>query len=422
MSNSQFRSLRWRLLLSYLAVMATILSIASGLVYHFFSRSLYSQLVDDLRTLAQVAIPNLVNLNVANLQSLSEPIPWRRIRSRGQSLEWFGSTGQLLYSEGAILPTLPLNQFSQKLQQQGDIITYTQPVYIGSSGDSDRKLFGYVRTSQSVESLEPVLNKLRWGMGIGGGVALLLSGLGGMWLTQQALIPIEKSFRQHKQFTADASHELRSPLAVIKTSIEVIQSHPERIHPLDSKKLDAIASATKQMTRLVEDLLLLVRTDSVLAQQDQVATPLDALLEDLIVQVDARAQTQQISLKSKLLPDRYVWGDKIQLLRLFTNLVDNALQYTPPGGEVIISMGILGGWNIVRVEDTGIGIAPNHLSLIFNRFWRADQARSNREGGMGLGLSICQAIARQHGGLITVRSQPGQGSCFQVQLPYTELS
>jgi hypothetical protein len=240
-----------------------------------------------------------------------------------------------------------------------------------------------------------------------------------MWLTRQAIKPIEQSFEQLKQFTADASHELRSPLTAIKTSVEVMQSHPERIHSADVKKVEDIASATNQMALLVEDLLLLARTDGSRSATavDWVSVPLDELLEDLVDFLELQAEEKGITLKSDLAVGVFVKGDAGQLRRLFSNLLENALQYTSAGGTVTLSMTKFDRGVTVSVEDTGIGIAPEDLRRVFDRFWRADKARNRREGGSGLGLAIALAIARRHGGEITVTSQVGAGSCFRVRLP-----
>jgi signal transduction histidine kinase len=254
---------------------------------------------------------------------------------------------------------------------------------------------------------------------LGSVFALSITAIGGLWLTQQSLKPIEQSFQQLKQFTADASHELRSPLTAIKTSVEVMRSHPERIHPADVKKLGAIASATNQMTHLVEDLLLLARTDAASAApaQDWRAIPLDEVLEDLVELLEPKAVAKAIELQSNLQPNVSVMGDAAQLSRLFSNLLENAIAYTPARGTIALSMHRSDRFVIVSVEDTGIGIAPEQLPLIFHRFWRADKARVQREGGLGLGLAIAQAIAQRHRGEITVTSQFGVGSCFKVRLP-----
>jgi signal transduction histidine kinase len=185
------------------------------------------------------------------------------------------------------------------------------------------------------------------------------------------------------------------------------------------RRKEAIASATNQMARLVEDLLLLARTDATTATPTQAwnAIPLEELLEDAIEFLEPKAEAKDISLKFNWKTSVSVMGDAAQLIRLFSNLVENALQYTPSGGVVTLSLRQIDKFAIVSVEDTGIGIDPEHLPLIFDRFWRADRARSYRSEGSGLGLAIGQAIAVRHGGDITVSSQLGVGSCFKVRLP-----
>ncbi|MEH1954269.1 sensor histidine kinase [Nostoc sp.] len=305
------------------------------------------------------------------------------------------------------------------ISQHHKIRSITIPVYLHSSSGRKKKLQGYVRVSESTEELEEELNRVLWGFELGGLIVIILSGLGGWWLTRQSLQPIEQSIEQLKQFTTDASHELRSPLTIIKTSVEVIMNYPERIHPANLNKLEAISSASNQMTRLVEDLLLLARTDAVTSPKmiAWINIPLDELLEDLVEFLEPQAVSKEITFKSEISTEVLIKGEAIQLKRLFSNLLQNALHYTPKGGTVIVSLVKLERFVAINVQDTGIGVAPEHIPLIFNRFWRADQARNQREGGLGLGLAIALAIARTHGGDITVTSEIGVGSCFQVRLP-----
>ena len=414
--NPMFRTLRQRLLLSYLAVMVTIFGTSAVAMYLFFARSLYWQLDSELLTLAKAAAPSVANAKGEVPRPLDEDIPWSSFFQREQSLEWFSTDRKLLTRVGPVFSTLPLGNRFIKPEQQGQIRTLTLHVYGYGPNQTQPHLEGYVRASKSIEGVEHVLMQLRWGIGLGGFVALSLTGIGGMWLTRQALEPIECSFGQLKQFTADASHELRSPLTVIKTSIEVMLMLNQ---PLDAKKLTAITSATNQMTRLVEDLLFLARTDTVTGTIpfERIPIPLDEVLQDLVELLEPQIQAKEITLKTHWLAGVSVAGDASQLTRLFSNLLENALHYTLPGGTVVLSMSSLNRSVIVSVEDTGIGIAPEHLPKVFHRFWRTDKARSRREGGLGLGLAIAQAIAQRHGGEITVSSQVGVGSCFQVHLP-----
>jgi signal transduction histidine kinase len=188
------------------------------------------------------------------------------------------------------------------------------------------------------------------------------------------------------------------------------------------EKLKAIISATNQMTRLVEDLLFLARTDtigsnSITPTQEWIAIPLKDLLEDVAELLEPQAQLKDISLNYDRLTQLTIMGDPSQLFRLFSNLLENALQYTLLRGEVKLSLENINQFLMVTIEDSGIGIAPEDLPFIFQRLWRSDQARSCRSKGSGLGLAIAQAIAITHGGKITVKSQLGLGTSFYVFLP-----
>lgn len=435
-----FQTLHWRLLISYLGVMAAILGTSTMAVYHLFAYSIYQQLDSQLFTLADAARHNLLLIKADRATVRTKvprtfdsdgdlDIPWQDLRQHRQGVEWFNAEGQLLAKAGTISPSSPLVRTGQvstpQTLQQNQIRTLAVPVYPRQAKENNR-LEGYVRVSQSTLDVDTELSRLREGLGIGGIVALLLTGIGGLWLTRQSVQPIEISFQrlkqvnqQLKQFTADASHELRSPLTVIKTSIQVMMTHPERIHPADVEKLEAIASATGQMTRLVEDLLFLARTDTttITPGLGWGIIPIDELLEDLFDLLSPQAEAKKIILKLDLAEGLFVKGDPIQLKRLFSNLIENALQYTPSGGTVTVSLVHLNNFVLVKIEDTGIGIAPEHIPLVFHRFWRADKARKYREEGSGLGLAIASAIAQRHAGAIALTSQVGVGSCFEVRLP-----
>jgi len=339
-----------------------------------------------------------------------------------QGVEWFDEEQNLLIQEGALTIKWSLSenlQRSSKIVQRKNIRTLVFPVYYLPPRSETPELSGYIRASHVTAVLDIQLERLRWGLAAGGVIALGFALLGGLWLTEQSLKPIEQSFTRLKQFTADASHELRSPLTVIKSSISVLQSHPERIDPSDKNKINAIAEASDRMKHLVEDLLLLARLDGSVAivSVEKIPIPLDEVLEDTIEFARAEAEREQIALESRLQPDVWVLGEGQQLQRVFANSIENALQYTPAGGKVRVSLLANLQEAIVSVEDTGIGIAPEELPCIFDRLWRSDRARAARQEGTGLGMAIAQALVRLHGGKIEVTSEVGVGSCFQIVLP-----
>ncbi|MEA5469324.1 sensor histidine kinase, partial [Spirulina sp. 06S082] len=215
------------------------------------------------------------------------------------------------------------------------------------------------------------------------------------------------------------SHELRGPLMAISSKLEVALKYPEGIREDDREVFSSIASATTQMTKLTEDLLLLARSNG---QQIQMRKPiqLSQLLTHLITLYESQAQANMIAINHEIALDLTLWGDADQITRVLTNLIQNALQYTPEGGEVRVRAKAISSHIHITVQDTGIGIAPEYLPKVFERFWRADAARSHDRGGSGLGLAIAQAIVQHHGGIITVTSEVNKGSCFKVQLPLQE--
>jgi OmpR-family two-component system manganese-sensing sensor histidine kinase len=407
-----FQRIRYRLLLSYLVVFASLLGIFAIAVRFAFTRSLSEQITDKLIAIGKGAAAN-VEFEKGRLTVESDFRPQDLIAYH-QGLQWFDTQGNLINQQGKtvlILPFLP-NKRVQIQTGKVPIQVVTVPILANDNG----QLVGYVRVSQSLEEFDETLQKLDWVLGGGIIITLLLSGIGGILLTRQAMQPIEESFQKLKQFTADASHELRSPLMAIKINAELPLQYPEEIGPKDAEKFQAIASATNQMTRLTEDLLLLARTEKV-PTQNRDTLNLTSILENLIQLYKPQAEAKQITFKFQLIANLQLIGDSVQLTRLFTNLVENALYYTPSRGVVEIKTSRVGSQLYVNVQDTGVGIAPEHIDKVFERFWRADQSRSYWSGGSGLGLAIAQAIAQNHGGLISVTSQLGVGSCFTVHLP-----
>lgn len=440
-----FKTLRSQLLSSYIGVLGTLLGVSVFSAHQFIVRSLYSEMDNRLLTVADAAAHNLNSIRrdrtaIAQRHPRSIDhdgdldIPWQDLSNNEQKVEWFDQKGQMIGTAGKAFQGTSSFAAESKIHQENHIRSLTIAVHESEANqsvpgyqhyrgaDPSGAVQGYVRVSEGTQKLEADLSRFSWGLAWGGLSALLLAGVGGLWLTRRSLKPIEQSYEQLKQFTADASHELRSPLTVVKTSIDVVMNHPERIHPTDAKKLRAISSAANQMTQLVEDLLLLARQDTnSVPPATQGLIPLNELLEDLVDAVELQAEEKGIQVQFSPVDAVQIQGDAMQLSRLFLNLLQNAIQYTPAEGRVTVSGQLRDSCSqrgvVISIEDNGVGIAAEQLPFIFNRFWRADQARDRRSGGTGLGLAIAQSIAQAHGGVITVSSQVGIGSNFQVWLP-----
>jgi signal transduction histidine kinase len=395
--------------------MAVLLGAFAGVTYWLFARSLYWDLDQQLTAMARIAALSLGKQEHPQVD-LNDDI-WEDLEIRGVTLEWFNANGELLATQGRYGSSLP-PQVSESVQQLGQLRQLT--IAVGNfDGQTSGELKGYVRVSKSLRSVHELLEKWRWRLSIGLLTELGLCGLGGYWLTRQTVQPIEQSLMRVKWFTANASHELRSPLTVIKSNIGLISNHPERIHASDKKRIAAIAWAADQMTNLIEDLLFLARSDQTQQTLRSVKAPLDLepILKSLVELFEPQAQAKGITLKSNLASELNVLGDIAHLNRLFSNLIANAIQYTPKDGKIWVEAWSQGMQIQVDVRDTGIGIAPENLNKVFDPFWQADGVRSYHSGGYGLGLAIVKTIVTQHSGKIYVDSELGQGTTFTVILP-----
>jgi heavy metal sensor kinase len=228
---------------------------------------------------------------------------------------------------------------------------------------------------------------------------------------------LEAAFRKITQFTADASHELRTPVAVMRTRAELSLRKTRTVAEY-REALTQIHAELEKTSGLVEKLMLLARADYGAEVLQLSSANLGDIVRDACSQGRTLSENKQIRFHEQI-PDSPVWikADAHALRRLFLILIDNAVKYTPSGGRVEVLVATDNGSAVAAVRDTGIGIAAEDLPNVFERFYRADKARSRDSGGVGLGLSIGHWIAEAHAGSIEVRSSVGHGSVFQVRLP-----
>mgnify|MGYP001446370275 FL=1 len=226
---------------------------------------------------------------------------------------------------------------------------------------------------------------------------------------------LEHSFERQRQFVQDASHELRTPLAAIRTNIEVTEMDPEATPAEYRELLATIKSQTERLTRLSEDLLLLTNDDGANVEKEPV--DLGELALDVLGQLATSASGRKVSLVPSISGPVEVETSPDLIYRCVLNLVDNAIKYSGEGSTVTVSVRSGPGEGIVRVSDNGVGIAPEDLARVFDRFYRTDKGRSRREGGTGLGLAISRHYARLMGGDVSVVSEAGRGSTFTLRLP-----
>lgn len=227
---------------------------------------------------------------------------------------------------------------------------------------------------------------------------------------------LEQAFQRQSRFTADAAHELRTPLSVMQTGIDVILSE-ERNASQYRSALVTIQEEVERLTQLTIKLLTLARADSKQRFLERYPLDLALLLNTVLDQLTPLAEEKRLVIKRHLISQLMIVGDEGQLIQMALNLIENAIKYTPSGREVHIHLYQRKNQAYFTIDDTGLGIPVKHLPHLFERFYRVDSARNRNQGGFGLGLPIAQEIARLHGGEITVASKEGVGSQFTVTLP-----
>jgi signal transduction histidine kinase len=278
----------------------------------------------------------------------------------------------------------------------------------------------YVQVLQDRTAEARTLDSILVVLGIGSVVVVLVAvGFGGIY-ARRALVPIRDSLaaqrtalRRQREFAADASHELRTPLTVIRSSVEHLRRHADEPVATVGDALEDIDAEVRQLTSMVDDLLLLARSDSGAITLERMPLQLDDVAGEAAAALAGPADARGVHVVVDPEPAS-LSGDPARLRQLVTILLDNAIRHSPAGGEVRVAVRAADGEASVSVADQGPGIRPLDLPHVFDRFWRAPDAP---DGGTGLGLAIAKWIAERHGGSIVASSPEGGGALFVVRLP-----
>lgn len=256
------------------------------------------------------------------------------------------------------------------------------------------------------------------GVGIG---ALAVFFVISLFFSRWALRPVKQAWEQQRQFVADASHELKTPLTVILANTSILMAHPERTVASQSQWVESTQAEGARMQELVADLLLLARMDAeetdVVKSKPKERIDLSKLVEGELLQFESVAFERSIALDGHVEGDIAVAGNAERLRRLVTTLLDNACKYANEGGSVTASLARRGNSAVLAVYNSGSVIAKEDLPRVFDRFYRADKARTSGTGGYGLGLSIAREVAEEHGGTIEAASSADAGTLFTAKLP-----
>ncbi|MBP2641150.1 MAG: sasA 10 [Firmicutes bacterium] len=277
-----------------------------------------------------------------------------------------------------------------------------------------KELVALANISSEVDILDTFLL-----LNVPGGIAgAVLFALLTYYMTRKLLLTIRAAWEKQRQFVADASHELRTPLAVIRSNAELLLQNPGNSIEKESERIAAIINQSTRMGKLVSSLLTLARADSDELELNLGPVMLDTILVDVTQQFQALAAYKNISIHTNIEGAIAMTGDRERLYQLSVILLDNAVKYTPAGGSITVTCTKKDASVDLIVKDTGIGIAESDLPLIFQRFYRADKARSGNDASYGLGLAIGEWIVNKHGGKISVKSTIGVGTEFKIKFSF----
>jgi two-component system, OmpR family, Ni(II)-sensor and/or redox sensor kinase NrsS len=447
-SHQLFRYSRLRLAFWYGVVMAIILSLSGFLVYRFLIQSNWKAMERELESIAGTLHDSLEPMLPSSGEAteiLGKILP--ELCLVGQSCE-VNSTLIERHTTGisdrntyyirlfdhhqkllAFTPSQPLgisptfNLQSWQTFHSNDGIRYHQFTIIlhnqensdhhDHEGNNSHPSWGYLQIGRTLASFDAEVKRLKLILIIGFSLALILVIISSWLLSGLAIQPIYQSYQQQQQFTANAAHELRSPLASLLATVEAILRIPPS-KPQDlAMMLETIERQGRRLSYLITDLLLLSSLE-----QNSISTTfksccLNDLISDLTEEFLELATKTNIELINYIPTEEiYVLGNESQLYRLVSNLISNAINYTSSGGQVIVSLTIKENKAIIKVKDTGVGIDSSEINKIWDRFYRINSDRSRQTGGAGLGLAIARAIAHKHQGILKVESHLQQGSIF----------
>ena len=417
---------RRRLAFAYALIMCVFMAVIIFVVHMAMNWSMFSEqaqeLSDAANSVAEVQTFYLQNPNI----SVDET---RYFRSSNDRLFFyiFNENGQLIRFERA---SFRLEQFVLDVIESGNLAEGEVEVFQHSNETG--QLNTVMMTSKKivtdnvsqtlyvgkdVTALYSGLQKATYAQVVLGFVAVLISSVIGYYMAGRALVPLKEAYDKQKQFAADASHELRTPLAVVMASADLLLADPSIKEPFLRQVLEDLKSEVKKMTNLVSDLLMVARSDNNALKVKIQRLDLTEILKQVIRTMTPIAEKKNIRLAGENFAKVMINADEQRIKQLAIILVDNAIKYTTEGGAVLIRLEKADNARAVfAVMDSGIGIAPEDLDKVFERFYRVDKARSREMGGNGLGLAIAAEIVKLHEGKISVASKLGEGTKFTVEL------
>jgi signal transduction histidine kinase len=330
-----------------------------------------------------------------------------------EQFQLFTPSKKLMVRRGKLRVTMPLNPDAEfETQTDPHALLLTKPL------QRYGQFYGYLRLATTLADTDSYKRSLFEGLILGTVTAALASLLAIFWLVRQSLKPVEHSIKMLKDFTADASHELKTPLTAIKTNGAVALKYDQGMRAGDKEKITAILSAANQMNRTLSDLLKLAEYDNDVVNSETEELNVKSLLSEITGELTELSANKDVEIKTVVDdPNLSIKISKIDANLLLLNIIKNAVIYSKQNEKVLVTAKRTEKAIKFEIQDRGIGISQQDIGHIFERFWRADKARTYQSGGNGLGLSIAKSIVERNNGTISVESTANEGSKFSVVLP-----
>jgi signal transduction histidine kinase len=408
-----FGSVRIRLTLWYAGVLALSLVAFALVIYYAAARSFHERQDESLRSTAQtVASAYVEEIGEAHSLNKAAEIVLLELTFPDRYVQIIDSNGRPIAASKNLSNTvLTIPPGTVGFVTVDGMRVAVVPV-------STDPALGFAAVAEPLNVLDEGLGQLRRDFFAGVPLVLLLASLGGYLLARKSLAPIAAMVSEQQRFIADASHELRTPLAVLRGETEVALGKTRTVEEYQ-ESLTLIQEEAERLSRIVEDLFILAR-QPIESPTTLIKEPvsLTEVVKDCARAAQVLAVRKGVRLKLKNdLTSIALNADEELIKRMILNLLDNAVKYTPEGGEISLALEKHNGSAEIVVRDTGIGLSEMDQQRVFDRFYRVDKARSRALGGAGLGLSIVRTIVEAHGGEITIDSTPRHGSTFTVSLP-----
>ena len=416
-----FRGALVRLAAQYFVLLVLILGFFDLIVYVTVSQALQAKADKDLATAVTQAMSNVtvtgetISVNPQPLLTPSLADVFVRVLDfKGQEVSQPRAELKKLFNNpslGAPIGAAHAGQPGQTQVASGSelYMVDTRPIVSKS-----HKVIGVLQVAQPISWVGDALSRLVRQLVLASAIGIVLGALASLLMATRSIRPIARAFQRQREFVADASHELRTPLTLIRTNVE---AWLRRSNGTSRAYAKGIVEEVEQLNRIVGDLTTLALADARQLPLDPKPMELNELVKGLIVQATPMAEARGVQLRPDLNGGVLVDADLGRVRQLLLILIDNALTHTPPGGEVSVGVIRYNGRAHVRVTDTGEGIPSGDLPHIFERFYRADKARTRESGGTGLGLAIAKWIVDAHKGEIGVKSAEGKGTEVDVSLP-----